>query len=120
METLQMSDEIIKVFEYLGGKFGIAIDWTNSNVIPYLQQLFEKFIKWEIATSITWIVIVAIIAIIFVGLGLIVNDSDFWILPTIAIVIALVIISFQAFDIITANYFPEKALYDYLNMNGII
>lgn len=119
METLQMSDEIIKVFEYLGGKFGIAIDWTNSNVMPYLQQLFEKFIKWEIATSIAWIVIAIIPIIIFLILGLTIGD-DIWICFVLAFTFGLVVIGIQTFDILAANYFPEKALYDYLNINGII
>ena len=33
-----MGDEIIKVINDLCGKFGIAIDWTSSNVIPYLEE----------------------------------------------------------------------------------
>ena len=119
METLQMSDEIIKVFEYLGGKFGIAIDWTNSNVMPYLQQLFEKFIKWEIATSIAWIVIAIIPIIIFLILGLTIGDY-IWIYFVLVFIFGLVVIGIQTFDILAANYFPEKALYDYLNINGII
>ena len=49
---MTVSSEIIEVLDYLGEKFGIAIDWTSNNVLPYLQALVDKFIKWEISTSI--------------------------------------------------------------------
>lgn len=34
-----MNDEIIKVFDYIGDKLGIVIDWTQQNIQPYLQDL---------------------------------------------------------------------------------
>ena len=61
---MQLSNEIIKVLEYLGEKIGITIDWTSNNAIPYLEQLCGKFIKWEIGTSIGWIVFMFILVII--------------------------------------------------------
>ena len=54
---MNFSDEVIKILNYLGEKFGIAIDWTNDNALPYLQELCDKFIKWEICTSTAWIVL---------------------------------------------------------------
>lgn len=50
---MQISDEIIKVLEYLCTRIGLTIDWTSSNVLPYIEQLCGKFVKWEIGTSIT-------------------------------------------------------------------
>ena len=47
-----MSEEIIKILDALTNKFGIVIDWTSENIIPYMQQLFEKYINYEIATSV--------------------------------------------------------------------
>ena len=52
-----MSEEIIKVLDDLGNRFGIAIDWTSENVMPYLQDLFTRFINYKIGTTIMWIVI---------------------------------------------------------------
>ena len=48
---MQISDEIIKVLEYLCTKIGLTIDWTSSNVLPYVEQLCGKFVKWEIGTN---------------------------------------------------------------------
>ena len=51
-----MSEEIIKILNILSEKIGISIDWTQENIIPYLEQLFPKYVNYEIATSIVWIV----------------------------------------------------------------
>lgn len=47
-----MSEEIIKILDHLASKFGIAIDWTSANVAPYLKELTDRFISYEIMTSI--------------------------------------------------------------------
>lgn len=43
-----MSEEIIKVFDYIGEKLGIAIDYTQKNIQPYLEDLWHRFITYEI------------------------------------------------------------------------
>ena len=52
-----MSDEIIKLLDDLGQRFGIAIDWSSENVLPYLQDLVRRFTTYEIAMSIMWLTI---------------------------------------------------------------
>ena len=56
-----MSEEIIKVLDDLGDRFGIAIDWTSENVLPYLQNLMDRFITYNIAMNILYIVVCAVI-----------------------------------------------------------
>ena len=51
-----MSEEIIKVLDYLGEKFGVAIDWTQENVLPYLQDLLSRFAGYRIAISVFWVI----------------------------------------------------------------
>ena len=60
-----MSDAIIKVLNELCDKFGIAIDWTSDNVVPYLQDLMVRYSKYVCYTSIMWLVIGLIIMVIF-------------------------------------------------------
>lgn len=43
-----MSEEIIKVFDYIGDKLGIAIDYTQENIQPYLEDLWHRYITYEI------------------------------------------------------------------------
>lgn len=31
-----MSEEVIKILDTIAEKFGLAIDWTSANVLPYL------------------------------------------------------------------------------------
>lgn len=38
-----MNEEIIKILDYIGSKFGVAIDWTDKNVTPYLQELHDLY-----------------------------------------------------------------------------
>lgn len=61
-----MSEEIIKLLDNLAEKFGIAIDWTSSNVLPYLQDLMGRYVNLCNAQAITWILIC--IAVLIAGI----------------------------------------------------
>lgn len=52
-----MSEEIITVLDELGKRFGIVIDWSNQNIIPYLQELVSRFICYRNITACVWIII---------------------------------------------------------------
>ena len=121
---MTVSSEIIEVLDYLGEKFGIAIDWTSKNVLPYLQTLIDKFIKWEISTSIVWI---AIAAFVIVAMIVLINLKGFreineetygmlWISIIVLIIVSFIVICIQIFDIVECNMFPEKALYDFIKV----
>ena len=119
---MTVSSEIIEVLDYLGEKFGIAIDWTSNNVLPYLQALVDKFIKWEISTSILWIAIAIFIIVMTITLINLkgfreINEETYgmlWVPAGILILGFFVIICVQIFDIIECNVFPEKVLYDFI------
>ena len=121
---MTISSEIIEVLDYLGEKFGIAIDWTSNNVLPYLQTLADKFIKWEISTSIVWIVIAAFVIVAMIvlinvkGVREINEEIDgmLWIPIIVSIIVSFIVICIQIFDIIECNIFPEKALYDFIKV----
>ena len=114
-DKMQVSDEIIKVLEYMCDKVGVTIDWTSNNVLPYVQQLGEKFIRWEIGTSISWIVI-SIISVVVAFLIVKFADMDGLenLIFATVIILATIIIGCQIFDIIKCYTFPEKAIYDYI------
>lgn len=123
-----MSEEIIKVLDALGEKFGIAINWTSENVIPYLQQLCNKYITYEIATSVVWLLIG--ICLLFIGKYLIEKAKQYWkqyeekgaysdfddmaivfgILAGCVIIVGIIVILYQTMDIVTCLTFPEKML----------
>lgn len=59
-----MSEEIIKVLNDLGEKFGIAIDWTSQNVMPYIQDLANRYIVYNNIIAIIQIIISIVLIII--------------------------------------------------------
>lgn len=65
-----MSEQIIEVLEYLGGKLGIAIDWTTENIIPYVELLFKRYVSLKITTSSIGVVIGVALCIAAIVLGI--------------------------------------------------
>ena len=52
-----MADEIIKVLDDLSQRFGIAVDWSSQNMMPYLQTLGNQLVNSKIAFATLWIVL---------------------------------------------------------------
>lgn len=64
----ELSTEVIKILDDLGKRFGIAVDWTSKNVMPYLMELYDKFITYKIVVNcipIVLFVVFLIITIVF-------------------------------------------------------
>lgn len=58
-----MSEQIIKLLEYLGDKLGMAVDWTQENILPYAQELAERFVTLNIIECALGIVLFIILGI---------------------------------------------------------
>lgn len=137
---MTVSDQIIEVLDALCEKFGVTIDWTADNVLPYVESLCAKLISWEIWTSVYWIGLMTLISIIllFVSKKIIkkyvkVRDDgscydaeDFWLVGTISswvifgivVVVSIYIIGAEIYDIITCVTFPEMMLIE--KIQGLI
>ena len=129
---MTVSKQIIEVLDALCQKFGIVIDWTSANVLPYLETLCGKLIKWEIANSIFYMVFWTVIA----GILWLISKpfikkakEDEWdfcycgssyiavLMIAIACIFTLIAVSnigIQSYDIIEAVNFPEKTIYDFI------
>lgn len=125
-----MSEEIIKVLDELGKRFGIVIDWSNQNIIPYLQELLKRFICYRNITACVWIIISIAITISGVVMFRSLNEwrkSDdyddynddilallgyIFSVSTIALGIGLII--GNVFGIIKNVCMPEMAVYEYI------
>jgi hypothetical protein len=126
---MKFSEEILTVLDYLGHKFGIAIDWTSENVMPYLQDLASRYIKYEVFTSIAWIALFVVIIILagfiwtisgIVSAKCVNNDiaqaicymsmAVFWIAFALCIIVGMT----QVYDIIECYTLPEKVILEYL------
>ena len=62
----ELSAEIIKILDDLAKRFGVAIDWADKNVMPYLIDLYERFIDYKIVLNIIPVIlfVVCIIGVI--------------------------------------------------------
>ena len=119
-----VSDQIIEVLEALFEKFGIAIDWTGQNVLPYVQELMKRAVSYELWTSVMGIVFF----LLFTGICWFIvwrlsKTPDFrWydvfeegaptIIGAVLTIFSIIGIIAQTTDIITCLTFPEKIIFD--------
>ena len=77
-----MSEEIIKVLNNLGEKFGVAIDWTSQNIMPYIQELMNRYAKYYTTSCIIWLlaefVLLIISVIVFMGCIKEKKQEEYW------------------------------------------
>lgn len=130
---MSFSQEIINVLDYLGKQFGIAIDWTSENVMPYLQDLCARYISYEVYTSIAWIaIVIAVTGIVAIPVsmahkkakslnwdwykhdGACILATVLWIIFAFMSFISICVICTQVFDIIECYTLPEKVIFEYL------
>ena len=126
---MEFSTEIIKILDDLSKRLGVAIDWSNENIMPYLNGLVDRFIKWEIACSIFAIAISIVLIVIGIyGLKCCFERKNKWCLigeldesitwlwtGTVAVLIAGILVFLcDCADLIQVIYLPEMAIYDYV------
>lgn len=49
---MTISSEITNILNDLGSRFGVVIDWSSQNVVPYVQDLVSRIAKLEMCNSI--------------------------------------------------------------------
>lgn len=125
---MSFSENFINIMNAIGDKVGIAIDWTNKNVMPYMEKLSGRIVNYEMFTSIAWLVFAVVVLI--VGIILLVKgfkyknnperpcyDDSY--IPSILIgivaVVTFVVMSIvQVGDIITCLTLPEKTIISFI------
>ena len=125
-----MSEEIIKVLDELGKRFGIVIDWSNQNIIPYLQELLKRFICYRNITACVWIILS--IAMTISGVVMIralnkwrksddYDDYSYDILALLGYIFSVLIIALgigliigNMFGIVKNVCMPEMVVYEYI------
>ena len=63
METVTFSSQFIEIFDHLCQKFGVVIDWSAQNVIPYITALCGRMTKYLIFKNV--ILIFAFIGVFY-------------------------------------------------------
>lgn len=102
----------VEVLDELGRRFGIAIDWSSQNVQPYLKELTERVVKYEIYSSAALILFSIFLLILCFLLPLYFwkrkdtefdGDTSFWYSIVASITLSILpfwIMVFQVIDII--------------------
>lgn len=120
-----MSTEIIKVLDAICEKFGIAIDWTSQNVMPYLEQVGEHIVQYKLWTSFTYLIFTAIALAFGIPFGVkkfkkyyAHNNDDVYIgiavILTAICLLCIPVFIIELSNIITTLTFPEKTILDFI------
>lgn len=133
---MTVSEQIIQVIDALCDKFGIAVDWTGKNILPYIETLCGKLITYEIGTSIAWMAIMILSSVGSIiaakklaptfkkGLKEQGTLDDDWTIGTWLAIAGLVIVNLatiivvvvQVMDIIQCVTFPEMYIFEYISI----
>lgn len=128
---MKVSDQIIDVINALCEKLGVTVDWTTENVLPQIESLCKKYIDFEINTSVFWIVLIAVLCLLswipvkplHKKAAELEWDDDYfitfaavcmWVVAIGLTIATIVVTGTQIYEIIEANVFPEKTIFDYV------
>ncbi|MCC2864900.1 hypothetical protein LK494_03065 [Anaerovorax odorimutans] len=142
MKDLTISENIIAVLDDVSKKLGIAVDWTSENIMPYLKDISDRIVKFELTTSIIWMIVAAALMIGMALIGIHIykvhktkNAESIFMEKTgyreiiainfgatitliamgIATLICLIVIMMQINDIVKCCVLPERIVVDYIS-----
>ncbi len=112
-----------EILQKLAEQFGLALDWGSENVVPYLQQLAERVVKYEVSQSIFWLVVGVLLVLMGIVSFILAFKCDFSdeaigcliILGFCGVIIGIIIMGCQISDLIECKFLPEKILLRYVN-----
>lgn len=132
---MEISEQIIKALDNLAERFGVIIDWSQENVLPYIQDLSDRIIICDIAKSCIWIILGLLFifgsllfitqqrrisiknkkcTLLFDEDGDFINEyCDLFIVFYVVLsIFASIFVIFSIFNIIQDVYLPEKLILD--------
>ena len=118
-----MSDEVIKVLDHINKQFGLGIDWTSKNVLPYVKTIMNEIVNYELWTSLVLIVLMTglIILTICICKWLWNEDWDDDEIQLGAFIVGVGLVAFfltvlicEVFDVVKCKTFPEMVVYEYV------
>ena len=118
------NNQLVELLKELANQMGIAVDWTSNNIRPYIIDIMGRLARYEIFTSVIWILFFVIV--IFVAVKLLKmsykrykDEEDYWdeemfggtaIVLGFVILLASIFIISECYDIGKAIYTPELLL----------
>lgn len=119
MVDIKTTEAFITVIDYLAEKFGMVIDTTSKDLMPYLQELGNKIVAYARSISIMWIIVGVILAIFglvtfFIGCAK-GWDGIHWVVLIICVGGGAWLILYNMYTFIGCNTFEEKVILDYIS-----
>ena len=125
-----VSEQIIMVLDDICAKLGVAVDWTAQNVMPYIQEMLGRLVKYELWTSVASIVLTGVALFALVKFTVYFwkraqfdhRDIDHnqvfavigMVLSVFFAVSFITSVSVNSTDIVACLTFPEKIIFDEL------
>ena len=116
---MSMTPQTVALLDELCRSLGIIVDWSAPDVVTYINQMIEKYIAWEVATSRAWLSVGIVMCVI--GAWIVYKDFRTWhddfpaIFGVVLVIISIWMIGEQINDILACTYWPEKALANYVS-----
>ena len=125
--SMTIANNVISIIDAICKKFGVAIDWSQQNVLPYLKELMGKLASYHIALnifaiSLFFIALIITIIVINVGIKKCNNKDSLWhsnysgmsecgmtiiIILSIITLILVCLAVYNAYQLFGWVYFPE-------------
>ena len=58
------NNQLVELLKELAHQMGIAVDWTSQNIRPYIIDIMGRLARYEIFTSVIWILFFVIVILI--------------------------------------------------------
>ena len=65
---MNFSEQVISILDDLSKRFGVVVDWSSENILPYAQDLCTRMTKYELVKHISTLIILIIMMIIGITL----------------------------------------------------
>ena len=121
---MSFSENFINIMDAIGKQLGIAIDWTSQNVVPYIEQLSQRIINYEMCMHGFYLAIS--VAIIITGKKIANKAKELYekeldegyaflgILGIGIVGMGIICVCANIKDIITALTLPEKTIVEFI------
>lgn len=122
------NNQLVELLKELANQMGIAVDWTSQNIRPYIVDIMGRLARYEIFTSVIWILFFVIVILISLKLLKMSykkskDEEDYWdeemcggtafVLGGVILFASICIIA-QCYDIGKSIYTPEILLIEQL------
>lgn len=119
MIDIETTEAFLKVFDYLADRFGIVVDATNKDIVPYLQTLGDKIVTYEKSIALMWIIVGAVLAILSLVIFFIGCAKDWemmhWLWLFCGVGLGVYFIISNMYTYIGCVTFEEKIIIEYID-----